>query len=87
MLPGRGDFRLPTEISFSGWKHCEEIVCLVVAVVEHLIILVSDGILALTRLMAVAPALALALILGHLVPPYSAAWFALAAERRPHARA
>jgi hypothetical protein len=77
MLPGPGDFRQPTEISFSGWKHCEEIVCLVVceeivclvvAVVAHLIILVSDRILALTRLMAVASALALALILGHLVP-------------------
>ena len=37
------------------------------AVVAHLIILVSDRILALTRLMAVASALALALILGHLV--------------------
>jgi len=43
-----------------------------VAVVTHLIVLVSHGVFAFTRLMAVGPALALALILRHLVPLYSA---------------
>ena len=42
------------------------------AVVTHLIVLVSHGVFAFTRLMAVGPALALALILRHLVPLYSA---------------
>jgi hypothetical protein len=43
------------------------------AVVAHLIILVRHSVFAFTRLMAVAPALALALIVGHLVPPHLAA--------------
>ena len=68
MLPGPGDFRQPTEISFSGWKHCEEIDCFLMAVVAHVILLVGHRVFAFTRCMAVASALALALILGHLVP-------------------
>ena len=40
------------------------------AVVTHLIILVRHRVFAFTRLMPVTSALALALILGHLVPPY-----------------
>ena len=68
MLPGPGDFRQPTEISFSGWKHCEEIDCFLMAVVAHVILLVGHRLFAFTRCMAVASALALALILGHLVP-------------------
>ena len=39
--------------------------CLVVAVVAHLIFFVSCRVFALTRLVAVVSALALALILGH----------------------
>lgn len=72
---------------FAGREHCEKLDRLIVAVVAHLIILVSDRVFAFTRLMAVAPALALASILGHLVPPIRQYWFALAAERPPHARA
>ena len=53
---------------FSGGKHCEEIVCFVVAVVAHVILLVGHRVFAFTRLVAVGSALALALILRHLVP-------------------
>ena len=56
------------------------------AVVTHLILLVRHRVFAFTRLMAVAPTLALALILGHLVPPYSVL-VCLVAERPPLARA
>ena len=53
---------------FSGRERCDEIVrCLAVAIVAHPIILVSHDVFAFTRLMAVCSALALALILGHLV--------------------
>ena len=72
---------------FSGREHREEIGCLVMAVVTHLILLVRHRVLAFTRLMAVATTLALAFILGHLVPPYSVALVCFAAERPPHARA
>ena len=82
-----GGFVALSRSLFSGWEHCEEIGCLVVAVVTHPILLVRHRIFAFTRLMAVAPTLALALILGHLVPPYSAALICSVAECLPHARA
>ena len=56
------------------------------AVVTHLIVLVSHGVFAFTRLMAVGPALALALILRHLVPLYSAALVCLSGST-PSSRA
>ena len=52
------------------------------AVVTHLIILVRHRVFAFTRLMPVTSALALALILGHLVPPYGTQE---EAEQRPRA--
>ena len=58
----------PSGSLFSGRKHCEEIDCFLMAVIAHVILLVDHRVFAFTRRMAVTSALALALILRHLVP-------------------
>jgi hypothetical protein len=67
---------------FSRREHSEEIGCLVVAEVIHLILVVGHRVFAFIRLMAVASALALASILRHLIP-IRQDWFASAADATP----
>ena len=63
-------FRAGASELFAGREHCEKLDRLIVAVVAHLIILLSDRVFAFTRLVAVGSALALALILRHLIPRF-----------------
>jgi len=56
------------EVLFSWRERCDEVCYLGVAVVAHPIFLVSHGVFAFPRFMAVVSTLALTPILGHLVP-------------------
>src|SRR5262249_39227706 len=60
------DSRRSATRSHSRWQRLDKLAgCLVVAVVAQLILILSCRVFALTRLVAVVSALALALILGH----------------------